>query len=103
MVATVGSKAEFEEALKHSGLVVVDFFATWCGPCKMIAPLLQKFSEEYPQVKFVKLDVDQLPEVAQEYEVTAMPTIFFIKNGAVVEKVLGAQPQAIKQALTKHA
>lgn len=103
MVSTVGSKAEFDEALKHSGLVVVDFFATWCGPCKMIAPLLQKFSEEYPQVKFVKLDVDQLPEVAQEYEVTAMPTIFFIKNGSVVEKVLGAQPQAIKQALTKHA
>lgn len=103
MVSTVGTKAEFDEALKHSGLVVVDFFATWCGPCKMIAPLLQKFSEEYPQVKFVKLDVDQLPEVAQQYEVTAMPTIFFIKNGTVVEKVLGAQPQAIKQALTKHA
>lgn len=103
MVTTVKSKAEFDAALKHSGLVVVDFFATWCGPCKMIAPLLEKFSQEYPLVKFIKVDVDELGQVAQEYEVTAMPTIFFIKDGAVVHKVLGAQPQVIKQALTQYA
>lgn len=103
MVSLVTTQAEFDEALKHSGLVVVDFFATWCGPCKMISPILEKFSQEYSTVKFVKVDVDQLPAIAQEYEVTAMPTIFFIKNGSVVHKVLGAQPQAIKQALVQYA
>lgn len=100
MSEVIKSRAEFDGALKHSGLVVVDFFATWCGPCKMIAPLLEKFAKEYPQAKFIQVDVDQFAEIAQEYEVTAMPTIFFIKNGSVVHKVLGAQPQAIKQALT---
>lgn len=68
MVSQVASKSEFQEALKHDGLVVVDFFATWCGPCKMIAPLLDKFSKEYPSAKFVKVDVDEVGEVAQEYD-----------------------------------
>lgn len=103
MVATVASKEEFQSALQHSGLVVVDFFATWCGPCKMIAPLLDKFSNEYSSAKFIKVDVDELSEVAQEYEVSSMPTILFFKDGKVVEKVVGANPAALKQALGNHA
>ncbi|WPK27603.1 hypothetical protein PUMCH_004999 [Australozyma saopauloensis] len=103
MVSPVHTKAEFDEALKHSGLVVVDFFATWCGPCKMIAPILTKFSQEYTQAKFIQVDVDQLSSLAQEYEISSMPTILFIKDGAVVSKVVGAQPQAIKQALATYA
>lgn len=103
MVAIVSSKSEFDAALKHDGLVVVDFFATWCGPCKMIAPLLDKFSAEYTAVKFLKVDVDELGEVAQEYEVSAMPTILFFKDGKVVQKVIGANPAALKQALVANA
>lgn len=103
MVATISSKQEFTEALKHEGLVVVDFFATWCGPCKMIAPLLDKFSQEYSQVKFIKVDVDDLGEIAQEYEVTSMPTIIFLRGGKVVTKVIGANPAALKQALSANA
>lgn len=103
MVATVASKAEFQEALKHDGLVVVDFFATWCGPCKMIAPLLEKFSKEYTSAKFIKVDVDELGEVAQEYEVSSMPTILFFKNGQVINKVIGANPAALKQVLASSA
>lgn len=103
MVSTVSSKAEFQEALKHDGLVVVDFFATWCGPCKMIAPLLDKFSKEYTSAKFIKVDVDEVGEVAQEYEVSSMPTIIFFKNGEIVQKVIGANPNALKQALAANA
>lgn len=103
MVAIVSSKQEFEAALKHDGLVVVDFFATWCGPCKMIAPILEKFSKEYTLAKFIKVDVDELGEVSQEYEISSMPTILFFKNGKVVEKVIGANPNAVKLALAANA
>ncbi|EAZ63193.1 thioredoxin [Scheffersomyces stipitis CBS 6054] len=103
MVATVASKQEFTEALTHDGLVVVDFFATWCGPCKMIAPLLEKFSKEYTTAKFIKVDVDELGEIAQEYEVSSMPTIIFFKGGKIVTKVIGANPAALKQAIAANA
>lgn len=103
MVATIQSKEEFAEALKHDGLVVVDFFATWCGPCKMIAPLLDKFAAEYSQAKFIKVDVDEFGELAQEYEVSSMPTVLLLKGGSVVTKVIGANPGALKQAISSNA
>lgn len=72
MVQIITSTSEFDQVLSSSGdsLIVVDFFATWCGPCKMIAPLLDKFSNEYNQVKFLKIDVDQLGDIAQKYSIT---------------------------------
>lgn len=103
MVVQVKSKEEFSEALKHDGLVVVDFFATWCGPCKMIAPLLDKFSAEYSQAKFIKVDVDELGELAQEYEISSMPTVVFFKKGSVVTKVVGANPSMLKQVISSNA
>ncbi|EGW33706.1 uncharacterized protein SPAPADRAFT_54012 [Spathaspora passalidarum NRRL Y-27907] len=103
MVSAVSSTQEFQDALKYEGLVVVDFFATWCGPCKMIAPLLDKFSSEYPQVKFLKVDVDQFGSIAQEYEVTSMPTIIFFKNGQQIQRVIGANPAALKNAIATNA
>lgn len=103
MVTVIHSKEEFDAALKHTGLVVVDFFATWCGPCKMIAPLLDKFSAEYTSAKFIKVDVDELSAIAQEYEISSMPTVLFIKDGQIVSKVIGANPAALKQALATNA
>ncbi|ODV79584.1 thioredoxin [Suhomyces tanzawaensis NRRL Y-17324] len=103
MVAQVTSKAEFDEALKFEGLVVVDFFATWCGPCKMIAPFLDKFAAQFTQAKFIKVDVDEVSEVAAEYEISSMPTVLFIKEGKIVQKVIGANPSALKQAVETHA
>lgn len=103
MVAAITSKQEFTDALSHDGLVVVDFFATWCGPCKMIAPLLDKFSSEYNQAKFIKVDVDEFGEIAQEYEVSSMPTVIFFKGGQVVNKVIGANPAALKQVISANA
>ena len=103
MVATIETKQQFDEALASDSLVVVDFFATWCGPCKMIAPLLDKFSQEYSQVNFIKVDVDQFGSIAQEYEITSMPTVVFIKGGKEVQRVIGANPAALKQAIASHA
>lgn len=103
MITTVTSSADFYDALNHSGLVVVDFFATWCGPCKIIAPILNKFSEEYPQVKFIKVDVDELQNITENYKVCSMPTIIFLKDGQVVYTVVGAQEKLIKDGLTTHA
>lgn len=103
MVAIITSAEEFKKAVNQDKLVVVDFFATWCGPCKMIAPMLEKFSTVYSSAEFLKVDVDNLGEVAQEYEVSAMPTIIFFKNGAVVDKVIGANLNAIKQKLESLA
>ncbi|CAK7902624.1 thioredoxin-1 [[Candida] anglica] len=103
MVATITSKQEFTDALSHEGLVVVDFFATWCGPCKMIAPLLDKFSNEYPTAKFIKVDVDDFGDIAQEYEISSMPTVLFFKGGKIINKVIGANPGALKQFIAANA
>ncbi|CAI5756231.1 unnamed protein product [Candida verbasci] len=103
MVQAITSQSEFDEALKFDGLVVVDFFATWCGPCKMIAPLLEKFSKEYTQVKFLKVDVDEVSEIAQKFEISSMPTFLLFKNGEVIQKLIGANPSALKQAIASNA
>lgn len=103
MVTVIQSEEEFKTAISASNLVVVDFFAVWCGPCKMIAPMLEKFSNDYSNAKFYKVDVDQLPSVAASNEVTSMPTLLFFKSGELVGKVIGANPAAIKQTLDKLA
>lgn len=103
MVQVVKSEEEFKTAISASNLVVVDFFAVWCGPCKMIAPMLEKFSKDYSNVNFYKVDVDELPSVAASNEVTSMPTLLFFKSGELVGKVIGANPGAIKQTIDKLA
>lgn len=72
-----------------SGVAVVDFWATWCGPCKMMAPTFEEAAEAIPQAKFGKLDVDQASEVAQRYKVYAIPNICIFKNGELVDRVVG--------------
>lgn len=70
--------------------MVVDFYATWCGPCKVIAPKVVEFSKEYPEVDFIKVDVDDLSDVAAEYNIRAMPTFLLFKDGKQVDNVVGA-------------
>ncbi|MES1910169.1 MAG: hypothetical protein MHM6MM_002816 [Cercozoa sp. M6MM] len=92
----VTSDEEFEQKTA-SGLVVVDFFATWCGPCKRVAPALKRFAAEYEgRVSFLKVDVDEMPEVTEENEITAMPTFVFFKDGSEVARVMGAAAEKIK-------
>lgn len=93
-VKHVSSVAAFDDELAAAGssLVVVDFGATWCGPCKMIAPVYDDMSteSEFSNVVFLKVDVDEMPEIAQRYQVMAMPTFLFIKNSIVAERFSGA-------------
>lgn len=86
------SEAEFEaEVLRVAGPVVVDFYATWCGPCKRLAPVLSELATEYVgRVKFVKVDVDRARGLAQRYQITAVPTLLFVRDGKVESALAGA-------------
>ena len=84
------NRVEFEETIKD-GLILVDFFATWCGPCKMLSPILDELSEEVKDVKFIKVDVDEEGDLAREYGVMSIPNVFLIKDGHVVDSFLGLQ------------
>ncbi len=86
------NKAEFEAAVKE-GYTLVDFFANWCGPCKMLAPVLEELDGEYPDVTFVKVDVDEEEELAARFGIMSIPTIFMFKDGNVVAKTGGMQPK----------
>lgn len=100
VVHAVHSKAEFDSALKSarsSQLVVVDFFATWCGPCKQIAPKFEEMAAAMPHVKFVKVDVDQCKEVSQAYKVSSMPTFKMLKGGKEVGTMSGADENALRE------
>ncbi|KAF2164891.1 hypothetical protein M409DRAFT_56249 [Zasmidium cellare ATCC 36951] len=103
-VHNLANKAEFDKALEEhkDKLVVLDCFATWCGPCKIIAPQVVKFSDTYPEARFFKIDVDEVPEVAQELSVRAMPTFFLFKNGEKIGDVVGANPTALEAAIKSN-
>ncbi|KAL9054229.1 MAG: hypothetical protein Q9162_004262 [Coniocarpon cinnabarinum] len=101
-VHNVGSKADFDQALKDNQVVVVDFFATWCGPCKVVAPKVVEMSnsDSYKEkARFLKIDVDEVPDVAQEYSVKAMPTFMVFKDGEKVQEVVGANVKALENAV----
>jgi len=101
----VKDKADFTSQLESAGgkLVVVDFFATWCGPCKMIAPIMEKLAGELKdQVVFLKVDVDECEDVAMDCKVTVMPTFIFYKSKAKVEEFAGANESKLKELINKH-
>ncbi|OBZ89757.1 Thioredoxin-1 [Choanephora cucurbitarum] len=91
--------SEFQALINQDKLVIVDFHATWCGPCKLIAPKLKNFAESYTDVVFAKVDVDEVPDVAGEYQVRAMPTIMYFKNGQKLDEVVGANVKSIEDKL----
>merc|ERR1712025_214867 len=101
MVHKCADKADFDEQMKQAGgkLVVVDFFAVWCGPCKMIAPKLEAMDAEMDDVVFLKVDVDECDELAKEHEISAMPTFIFFKNGEKVERFSGANEEKIRTTI----
>ena len=90
MLKHVNSVVEYDELIKE-GVVLVDFFATWCGPCKMLSPVLEEVAEENPNVNILKIDVDEVSELAVRYGIQAIPTLMLFKNGARVDTRMGYQ------------
>lgn len=82
-----------EKVLKSAGPVVVDFFATWCGPCKMLAPILEEVERSHPETAFLKLDVDEAPEIASQYGIMGVPTLVKFVDGQVASTSVGLVPQ----------
>lgn len=80
-----------QEVLQDDGLVLVDFWAQWCGPCQMLAPVLEEIEKECPSVKICKVDVDENTELAQSYKVSAIPLLVLFKQGEIQEKMTGLQ------------
>ena len=84
----------FDKALAGGDVMLVDFWASWCGPCKMLAPILDEIAEEREDIKVCKVDVDQEPELAAQYQVVSIPTLFVLEKGEIVNQSLGAKPKA---------
>ncbi|MDD2715729.1 MAG: thioredoxin [Candidatus Wallbacteria bacterium] len=94
-MATFFTDKDFEaEVLKHKGVVLVDFFAEWCGPCKMLAPMIDEIAKEYQdKIKVGKMDVDKSAETAGKYGIRSIPTLILFKDGVVMETQVGALPK----------
>ena len=94
-MARLINSSEFSALLQEDKLLVVDFYATWCGPCKKLSPTLDEVSEEFTgQVNIVKVDVDESEDLALNYGIRSVPTVLFFKNGQQVDKFVGALPKS---------
>ena len=90
---------EFAAEAMNAAVAVVDFNATWCGPCRMLAPVLEEVSEKYAgQVSFYSVDVDESPELAMEYRVSSVPCLVLLKDGVFVDQSVGFRPEAMLTA-----
>ena len=82
-----------QEVLKSERPVLIDFWATWCGPCRMMGPVVDAFAEEHPEIKVGKVNVDDQPQLAGAFGIESIPTLIAIKDGKAVGKVVGARPK----------
>ncbi|CAN6483851.1 unnamed protein product [Victoria cruziana] len=95
--------SKFSAAKVLSRLMILYFSAAWCGPCRMISPVYSELAKEYLRVVFLKVDIDQLREAAAEYNINSVPTFFFLRNGEVLDKVVGADRRELERKLVLHA
>lgn len=105
MVHQVKSKSELETKFAEAGdkLVVIDFFATWCGPCKRIAPLLDEIaSKNKEKLVMLKVDVDEVEELVGEYSIEVMPTFVFKRKGEHLDTLVGSDESKLKELISKH-
>ncbi|TPX12175.1 uncharacterized protein E0L32_007061 [Thyridium curvatum] len=104
MTVNIGSAGEWSRIIKSSTVVVADFYADWCGPCKQIAPAFESLSTKFSKpgkITFVKVNTDNQQDITKQYRVSAMPTFLILHNGAVIETVQGANPMALNNAVEK--
>ncbi|KAL8106242.1 thioredoxin H2-like [Apium graveolens] len=95
-------KSHFEASKRTAKLMVIDFTASWCRPCHMMEPIIRDFAATYLDVQFIKIDVDELDDVAREYGVQAMPTFILIKKGKEIDKFVGAKKDELQKKIEKH-
>ncbi|CAI9775319.1 unnamed protein product [Fraxinus pennsylvanica] len=95
-------KIHFEGSKLTSNLMVIDFTASWCGPCRYMEPAMNEFAAKYTDVEFIKIDIDELEDVAQEFAVHVLPTFLLIKKGKEVDKLVGANKEELRKKIEKH-
>ena len=88
-----------QEVLKTEGIVMVDFWAAWCGPCKMLSPIVDQIAEEHPEIKVCKVNIDEEPSLAIDYKVMSIPTLLVFKNGEKVNMCIGVQSKSDIEAM----
>lgn len=104
MVQEINTESFDKEVISHNGVIVVDFFANWCGPCRKLGPILEEVEQELAsKVKFAKINTDDNLEMAKKYQVSGLPTLMVFKNGEAVERMVGLMPKSsIIQNIEKH-
>ncbi|XP_075518887.1 thioredoxin H-type 1-like [Primulina tabacum] len=95
-------RSHFQKGVESKKLVVIDFTAAWCGPCRLITPVFAEIAKKTPHVMFLKVDVDELKPVAEEFKVEAMPTFVFLKEGLEVDRVVGARKEDLETEIGLH-
>jgi len=93
-IITLTSENFKQEVLDSEKPVLVDFWASWCGPCRMIAPIIDQIAEEHEEFKVAKVDIDAQPEIASQFNVVSIPTLIVFRDGQPAEKAVGARPKA---------
>ena len=88
------NKENFEEIIKEKSIVLLDFYADWCGPCRMVAPIIEEIAQERPDITVGKINVDDEPELAEAFGVVSIPTLVVLKDGKVTNQSAGARPKA---------
>ena len=102
MITEIHSQEEFNtEIASHKGYSLIDFWATWCGPCRMMAPVVAQIAAEHPELLVCKVNTDDSPELAEEYGVMSIPTLMAFKNGQAIGTTVGYQPAESVLALFK--
>lgn len=103
-MAKVATNANFADMLLDDKLVIVDFWAVWCGPCRMLSPIVDEIAEEMAdKVTVVKCNVDDCEDIAMQYRIMSIPTLIFFKNGEIVDKTVGAMPKsALVEKINAH-
>ena len=99
MITNVTKENFDKEVMQAEGTVLIDFWAAWCGPCRMIAPAVEKIAEEHPEVKVCKINIDDEQELAIRHGVMSIPTLMVVKNGEIVNTAVGLRPKKEIEAL----